>query len=69
MVDAVLGLMIAVAATAAMAMAIEVSEASFARKSGLTPGLTPAEKQVLDAAGLPGDYAEFNEFLQKQIFQ
>lgn len=68
MVDAVLGLVIAAAATAAMAMAIEVSQASFARKGGLAPGLTPAERQVLDSTGLGGDYAGFSEFLQKQIF-
>lgn len=68
MLDAVLGLMIAVSATAAMAMAIEVSEASFARKGGLAPGLTPSEKEVLDAAGLSSHHADFSEFLQKQIF-
>ncbi len=68
MIDAVLGLVIAVAATAALAMAVEVSEASFARKGGLAPGLTPSERQLLDNAGLSGDHAAFSEFLQQQIF-
>jgi len=65
-VDAVLGLVIAVAASVALVMAVEVSERSFARKRSLNPGLTNAERQLLDRSGFSGDHQGFAAFLANQ---
>ena len=53
MIDAVLGLVIATIATSALALAVEFTEASFARKDYLDDGLSEYERtKVLPAAGL-----------------
>jgi len=66
MIDAILGLVIAIAASAALVMAVEVSEHSFARKRSLSPGLTNAEKRVLDRAGFSGGHQAFASYLASQ---
>lgn len=66
MVDAVLGLVIAAAASAALVMAVEVSERSFARKRSLNPSLTNSERLLLNRSGFSGDHQGFESFLAKQ---
>ena len=51
MIDAILGLVIATIATSALALAVEFTEASFARKDSLDAGMSTYELQVLDSAG------------------
>jgi len=55
MIDAILGLVIATIATSALALAVEFTEASFARKDYLDDGLSKYELAVLEAAGLDSD--------------
>lgn len=52
MIDAILGLVIATIATSALTLAVEFTEASFARKDSLDAGMSTYELQVLDSAGL-----------------
>ena len=66
MVDGVLGLVIATIATTALTLAIEVTEASFARKHSLDPGLSKYEREdVLPSAGLNSSEhkKEFKDYL------
>ena len=64
MVDAILGLVVAVIATSTLALAVEFSEASFARKDSLDPGMSIYERGVLDAADLSETQQEaFKNFL------
>ena len=64
MIDAVLGLVIATIASSALVMAVEFTEASFARKDSLDPGLSAYELRILDSAGLNDTQkTEFKEFL------
>ena len=63
MIDAVLGLVIATIATSALTLAIEFTEASFARKHFLDPGLSEYEREhVLPYAGLKSDDPLFSDF-------
>ncbi len=51
MIDAILGLVIATIATSSLTLAVEFTEASFARKDSLDAGMSSYELQVLDSAG------------------
>ena len=64
MIDAVLGLIIATIATSTLTLAVEFTEASFARKDSLDAGMSTYEVNVLDAAGLSDSQkTAFKDFL------
>ena len=68
MVDAILGLVVAVIATSALTLAVEVSEASFARKGSLDPGMSTYEWDVLKSADLSEIQQEaFKNFLKNSL--
>ncbi len=64
MIDAILGLVIATIATSALTLAVEFTEASFARKDSLDAGMSSYELQVLDSAGFDdAKKTAFKDFL------
>ncbi len=64
MIDAVLGLVIATIATSALTLAVEFTEASFARKDSLDAGMSIYALGVLESAGLSDiEKAAFKDFL------
>jgi len=64
MIDAILGLVIAAIATSALTLAVEFTEASFARKDSLDSGISTYELGVLNAAGLSdAQKKQFKDFL------
>ncbi len=64
MIDAVLGLIIATIATSALTLAVEFTEASFARKEFLDTGLSEYERNLLEKQEFSVDeIEEFKEFL------
>ncbi|KZR62082.1 hypothetical protein [Prochlorococcus sp. MIT 1303] len=64
MIDAVLGLIIATIATSALTLAVEFTEASFARKDSLDAGMSTYELEVLDSAELnDSQKTKFKNFL------